>query len=80
MCISCADPEDPCEGWGHSRLVREDALDPRRLCSSRLLWLSTMAHWYVFPLRGKATADGEAASVTDEEPALTSASHSDPVD
>jgi hypothetical protein len=27
-----------------------------------------MAHQFVFPIRGKATADGEATSVTDEEP------------
>jgi hypothetical protein len=25
MCLSCADPEDPYEGWGQGRLVREDA-------------------------------------------------------
>jgi hypothetical protein len=54
--------------------------DPRRLCSSRLLWLSAMAHRYVCPLRGKATADGEPASVTDEKPAHDSAGHFDPVD
>ena len=35
---------------------------------------------YVFPLRGKATADGEPASVTDKEPALNSAGRCDPVD
>ena len=31
-------------------------------------------------LRGKTRADGEPASVTDEEPALNSAGHCDPVD
>jgi len=79
-CLSCADPEDPCEGWVQRRLVREDAFDSRRLCSSRLLWLSTLAHRCVFPLRGEATADGEPASVTDEEPARDSAGRCDPVD
>jgi hypothetical protein len=80
MCVSCADPEDPYEGGVKGDSSGKMRFDPRRLCSSRLLWLSTMAHWHVFPLRGKATADGEAASVTDEEPALTSASRSDPAD
>ena len=23
-CLSCADPEDPCEGWVYRLLVRED--------------------------------------------------------
>ena len=65
-------------GW--AKETRQGRYDSRRLCSSRLLWVSTMAHRYVFPLRGKATADGEPASVTDEEPARDSVGRCDPVD
>ena len=30
-CLSCADPEDPCEGWVQRRLVREDAIRSQAL-------------------------------------------------
>ena len=73
--------EDPCEGQGQRRLVRGDAT----LCKPLV---SIMPPQYAPPwligiyaaLRGKARADGEPASVTDEKPARDSTGRCGPVD
>ena len=79
-CLSCADPEDPCEGWVQRRLVRENAIRSQALVFLTPALALHNGSSVVCPLRGKATADGEPASVTDEESARGSAGHCDPVD
>ena len=81
LAFSCTDPEDPFEEWVQRRLVRGEATRSQALVfltPTRALQKGSSV--CVFPSRGKATADGEPASVTDEKPARISAGRSGPVD
>ena len=81
MALVSDDPEDPCEEWVQWRFVRGATTQ-----SQALVFLTPARALHngssvcVIPLRGKASADGEPASVTDEEPAHDSTGRCGQVD
>ena len=81
MALVSDDPEDPCEGWVQWRLVRGKTTRSQALVfltPTRALHKGSSVCVVLY--RGKATAGGEPASVTDEEPAHDSTGQWGPVD
>ena len=75
------DPDDPCEEWVQRRLVSGEATRSQGLVFlTPALALHYGVSVCVIPVRGKATAYKEPASVTDEKPARNSAGRGGPVD